>query len=831
MMKKFLGTVGVMALTVTACVSTVKNNERDVASIADIFRKNMEYYSTNFSDERPARLFSTKDIQKLASSAKLNLLDARLIIDNDAAFDSKLEMLKRAKKEIRMVYFIYSDDDSSSLITDELIKKAQQGVQVKLLVDFITNYSKLDLFQMMVNEGKGNLKIHFYNFPSAQIISDAKYMTLPCPPAGDHPTAKQCEEFKAPLMQALRQQETTSFSKMFLTGLYGKNGTALKIAMGYGAGIDPAKLKAMKAETDEAEQAIIFDFFKLLKRAASGDLIAKLQISIALASNGETLNPVLNELTGRMPFLSNAINKSSGISHVDEWDHLTDYTHHKLVAVDGQEFQLGGRNIEDSYHMKSRLGTKGKYIFMDTDFYGRTSGSGTREIETSYDKLFNFSEMVADITTVQRVVPIDLAVNTESLMMATGACLQQAQQGQVPMDKLGSCIESTVVMMPKYQTQTMRMTAAKKEMMDSMQRYLAEYAASKKVLRDNWKNLPYSSGVDHLSKSDLANAEVYYLENVTYNKSSSADLKRRAGSRVGAEAAFNKNIHAAWYRGLENVCKVSRDEKRDMRVIMHSAYLFMPSGLMHRLAKMMNGDYGNCSRVRISFLTNSFETTDLNVINVFARYQMSELFKHYEGLLAYEKQFNKENAGYNKYTRFFPQLDYYDYKASSVGTGISLHTKLSVLGDDIIIGSANADVRSYYMDTNNGVLIRNAKEFNRDYIHFVDSLMNDRTRTSALAPMYAAVTADQLKAQNKQILAMLLNKFDKKGKVDSARQQRILQYMDKIGEKINYTTKRMLNFRGYLEDFKFQNDGSQLSDLERELNETANSFDDFFKVL
>ena len=110
MIKKSLGLAGVAVFFITACVSTVKNNERDVASLADIFGKNMENNSTSFGDERPARLFKFEDIKKLASSSKLDLVDARVIIDNDAAFDSKLEMIKRAKKDIRMVYFIYSDE-------------------------------------------------------------------------------------------------------------------------------------------------------------------------------------------------------------------------------------------------------------------------------------------------------------------------------------------------------------------------------------------------------------------------------------------------------------------------------------------------------------------------------------------------------------------------------------------------------------------------------------------------------------------------------------------------------------------------------------------------
>jgi len=96
-MKKKLVAVGIIsALTVTACVSAVKNNDRSVAAAG---------YETNFLDQSPARIFGTNDIAKLASSSKLDLKEARLITDNDAAFDSKLEMIKRAKKESKNFIF------------------------------------------------------------------------------------------------------------------------------------------------------------------------------------------------------------------------------------------------------------------------------------------------------------------------------------------------------------------------------------------------------------------------------------------------------------------------------------------------------------------------------------------------------------------------------------------------------------------------------------------------------------------------------------------------------------------------------------------------------
>jgi cardiolipin synthase C len=826
-----------LAVGVVSCVSSQKTTDRGVAGISEIaanivqiFKDNAERYSQNFESQSSAKRLTSAEIQKFASSTKLNLQNAEVIIDNDAAFDSKLAMIKSAQKSIRMVYFIYADDDSASVITNELIKKAQSGVKVKLLVDILTNYGKMDLFSMMTKEGRGNIDVRFYNFPSERIIADAKYMTLPCPKE-EKPESDSCQKFKSALMKSMASQESTFFSRMMLAGLYGKSVVALKVALGIGGGIDPADYKKKDGEEDQ-DIGQVFDFFKLMIDAKiKHDIGAMIKLQIAMAMYADKLNPVMNELTGRLPLISESVTPNKKTSHAQEWDHFTDYVHHKLVAVDGNEFQLGGRNIEDSYHMKSRLGTKGKYIFMDTDFHAVTAAGGTAEIEKSYDALFNMKEMVADFATVNRVMPYDIPSNPQALGMAAGSCMQDAKAGTVTVDKLGTCIEERFAKMPNFVTESARQEKAKSEMNASAANYLTNYAAtSKKQLRDNWK-LQKSYGADssRLSQADLQTAEIYYVENTPFNIKS-ADKIRKVGSKIGAEADYNKNIHALWYKGLENVCKVSRDQGVEKRIVFHSAYLFMPSGLIHKLAKMLNGDYGDCSKVRVTLLTNSFQTTDLNFINVFARYQMVQLFKHYAGLVAYEKQFNE--GGKFKYGRWFPKLDYFEYNASAMGTGISLHTKLSVLGDDVLIGSANADARSYYMDTNNGVFIRNAHEFNRDYVAFVDNIITDSKKSTEWTQTYADYTDEKIALENKFIVGALIKRWDKKGKVNAEKKAEILATIDRLGKRVTDATYRLINFRGEFERKDlYSNGGSTGQNLELELNELSNSFDDLFKML
>ena len=87
-----------------------------------------------------------------------------------------------------------------------------------------------------------------------------------------------------------------------------------------------------------------------------------------------------------------------------------------------------------------------------------------------------------------------------------------------------------------------------------------------------------------------------------------------------------------------------------------------------------------------------------------------------------------------------------------------------------------------------------------------------------------------IKAENKFILAQMLKRWDKKGRVNDAKKAEILETIDRIGAKVTYATSRMLNFRA---DFERMNvdEGGRGTNLEMELNKVANDFDDLFKVL
>lgn len=804
------------------------NSSREVASVSISNEiepiaaqgKDLNFNATDVLNR--GRQLAAEDIKKLANTQSIRLVSARILNSNDSSFEYKLKMINEARKEIRLVYYIYSNDDSSSKLNKALIQAAQRGVKVTLLADFITNYSKFDLFSMLEsegNKGSGSLKTYFYNIPAAQIIADANYIVLPCSKSEkvneSTKSYEACYQEKTRILTSLKDKYAPSaFAKIFLSGLYGKNPTLLKVALGYGAQINPADYKSDEPMSEE-DKASLIEFAKTSFDAfIKDDILAKIKLALAMHLYGDKLSPIINEVTGRLPLKSIYQNEFHGKT----WDHITDFTHHKLLATDANQFLLGGRNIEDSYHMKQRVGLAGKYIFIDTDFWGKTENNGAASIEKKFDDLLN-SSLVASLEKVKSIIPNDLLANTVKENKTDISATEQAvgQCAQMQTKDLAQCLSEKLPKTPKFRSLQTRLNEQVSKMESAVQRYDTLYTNSMKE----------RNAYPEVDTNQLQDIEAFYIENINYDKKMK---KRIIGSKIGSEFENGKSIHGIWYREMENACRISRDprngysEQNALRIIFHSAYLLMPSGLVHQLGKMMNNDYGDCSKVKIQFLTNSPETTDLAPVNLLARYQLIPIFNHYAQLVQYEKDFNKSGI---KYKRFFPSLEYYEYKKAD-GAGESLHSKVTVFGNNIMIGSANGDVRSYFMDTNNAILVRNAPALTNPYIRFVDQLIHSG-RVEYKLNQFAGRSRESLQKENQYLVSAAINKYRMQKHATESRVKHILDSMDKLGDKIINTTRKMILYKSDFSQAETYNNQDTFK-VNKELNELANSYDNMFKL-
>ena len=79
-----------------------------------------------------------------------------------ASFQRRLELIASARTSIALEFFIYDVDEASRLLTQALIGKAREGVQVRILVDFSAPVFKLKPAYARLL-GQAGVKVRYYN--------------------------------------------------------------------------------------------------------------------------------------------------------------------------------------------------------------------------------------------------------------------------------------------------------------------------------------------------------------------------------------------------------------------------------------------------------------------------------------------------------------------------------------------------------------------------------------------------------------------------------------------------------------------------------------------
>ena len=754
-----------------------------------------------------------------ASTSNLNKNDniesAQIITHNDKAFQSKVDVIKGATKTLDLMYFIYSTDESSSVMTIELIKAARdRGVKVRLMVDYLTNYKNLDYFRMMEREGAGNLEVRFYGRPTRNIVKDAVYMTMKC---ADDVTASDCNQKKfEKLAEIFTEDDKTGkaysnmnvgLSGLFLSGLYSKNPQVMALAIQAGQEIGSIEAVGKKEMTDEDKQGLK-KIAKLMWEANTGSFLtrvgARIQLGLARILYGDVVSPIIDGTYSALP-----VGRAGHYKSDQDWKFISDYMHMKIVTADGLVAHLGGRNVENSYHIDNPTLSNGetltgKYIFMDTDMVIKLKQSN-QEIRNAYSRVWEFEQMVSSLSDVAKHAPNDFIVNMKSIedVITQNEC--KAQSGtligqQTELAKLTDkgAIESVTAellaskkdlescvtaVLPTYWgkadaivSKARRMDDAKATMEANAGKYLSFYT----------QKSDYEMGVD-IFDIDPKSASIYYLENTPFKKganSSQSEVtstrlsERKFGSYNGKEHDSGKDIHAAWVQGLRQACVDSqtKPEGQKTTVVLHNAYFLLPSNLHFTVADMVKDN--ECSRVQIQVLTNSLFTTDLNVVNLVSRHSLKAFADYYKKVKA-----DNPTEG--------ATVDYYEYEAiaGDAGPNRSLHTKVSVLGDScMIVASANADVRSYMMDSNNGFLFcvdREKAKANRTtpvidtYKKFVNNLIETRaTKTDVIE--YANRNREELLAYDHEVIKAMAAKYRAERWLDAEQMEKIIAYIDSL---------------------------------------------------
>jgi putative cardiolipin synthase len=100
-----------------------------------------------------------------------------------ASFDRRLQLIASARKSIALEFFIYDVDDASRLLTQALIRKAREGVQVRILVDFSAPVFQLKpAYARLLSEAGVQVRYYntsaFYRLVSVQHRSHRKLLII-----------------------------------------------------------------------------------------------------------------------------------------------------------------------------------------------------------------------------------------------------------------------------------------------------------------------------------------------------------------------------------------------------------------------------------------------------------------------------------------------------------------------------------------------------------------------------------------------------------------------------------------------------------------------------
>ncbi len=712
--------------------------------------------ASSSSCERPEADLDDATLARHATIGPYEPRSGQVITDNDASFAEKLRLVDGARTSIDMLYFIYHDDYTSSVLSKALLDAAARGVDVRMIVDYNTNYRHLDLYTMLESEaasGPGSIQIRFYNRPTRRIVEDAVYMTIGCSEVlSEDDSLADCDQRKFDYIErAFAEEEiepaglisnlNLAESGLFLSGLMGRRPDAMALAVVKGQDLD---FEELKGSGSGGKAKSLSKLAKIYWRSRKGPLFTrvlnKIQLSFAHLRYGGEIREFKNTLTSLLP-----AGRFAERGGWEDWEYQSDFQHQKFLLADGERLLSGGRNIGDSYHMRPNpmLEHGGEPYFSDTEISQELTAEDGQKFREAFERMWDFRQMVASSEEVRQHAPNDFITNKTAYKAAKEAC------ESTPEEQREDCVEREFE--DRELSIEQRQAAHREEMLHRAEEYHSKYTPTPADA------IPAPFELD-------AGARAYYIENVPYDKDVAASERRRLFGAHGLEEdASGKYLHLLWRRGLTNACLTASAEE-PKRVLMLNPYYLAPGALLRASGWMVDGTL-DCRHVTVQVLTNSMETNNFKVINPLG--QMS--------LKAFSEFYHQQSDPEKRAT-----FDFYEYREKPELPNFTLHSKVSILGDDIIIGSANVDARSYMMDANNGILFRDAPGMRAAYAAFIDAQIEDPQLVTRIDEYLRTTSPEQMRAEKRQLLRDYIASFGVDEKLNEAQQAVVDKALDTL---------------------------------------------------
>ena len=206
-------------------------------------------------------------------------------------------------------------------------------------------------------------------------------------------------------------------SGTFLSGFYSKRLDLVALAV-----MEGREMAAGNGDSPDLSAEQLEGLLKLARiywRSRTGNIFQRLVANIQLAAismvAGDVVDPLYEAVAENLP-----VERRNLKDALRDWDYATDYLHQKLLLVDRRYVQLGGRNIEDAYHLLDAQLESG-IRFMDTDVRMAVT-SGGAAIEQSFERIWNLRQMVATLPEIRQHAPNDLAANMDAFARANEKC-------------------------------------------------------------------------------------------------------------------------------------------------------------------------------------------------------------------------------------------------------------------------------------------------------------------------------------------------------------------------------------------------------------------------
>lgn len=100
-------------------------------------------------------LVTVINVQLVSAKNKVAILDNPTI-----SLQTRIDLIRKATKSIDMATYIYGNDETSSQTLLEIIKAAERGVKVRIIIDALNNHIPRELTAFMLNKG---IRIKVFN--------------------------------------------------------------------------------------------------------------------------------------------------------------------------------------------------------------------------------------------------------------------------------------------------------------------------------------------------------------------------------------------------------------------------------------------------------------------------------------------------------------------------------------------------------------------------------------------------------------------------------------------------------------------------------------------